>query len=79
MLNTMLTDVFVNTKFILDRLFEENDPDFDKAIEIALAMEKATLGANEIFQPHKAVNQIRQHFPRKAYDKINDRRNLGVS
>lgn len=45
MLNTMLRDVFVsglNTKFILDRHFE-NDPDFYKIIEIALAMEKATL------------------------------------
>lgn len=76
----MSRDVFVsglNTKFILDRLFEENYPDFDKTIEIALAMEKATLGANKIFQPHKAVNQVRQHFPRKAYDKSNDRHNLG--
>lgn len=68
MLNTMLRDVFVsglNAKYILDRLFEENDPDFDKTVGIALALEKATLGASEILhQPHRPIHQMKPDFKR---------------
>lgn len=51
MLNTMLRDVFVSglrDRNILDRLFQEDDIDLDKTIKIALSMEKAVQGANEI-------------------------------
>ncbi|XP_073984943.1 uncharacterized protein [Rhodnius prolixus] len=51
MLATMLRDVFVSglrSKHILDRLFEEDNPSFDKTVEIALALEKASGGTGEI-------------------------------
>ncbi|XP_035226730.1 uncharacterized protein LOC118199052 [Stegodyphus dumicola] len=51
MLNTMLRDVFVSglrDRNILDRLFQEDDIDLEKTLKIALAMEKAVKGANEI-------------------------------
>ncbi len=51
MLNVMLRDVFVSglrSKNILDRLFEEDDADLDKTLAIALAMEKAVRGANDV-------------------------------
>ncbi|XP_054723430.1 uncharacterized protein K02A2.6-like [Uloborus diversus] len=51
MLNTMLRDVFVSglrDRNILDRLFQEDDIDLEKTLKIALSMEKAVKGANEI-------------------------------
>ncbi|XP_073979966.1 uncharacterized protein [Rhodnius prolixus] len=51
MLATMLRDVFVSglrSKHILDRLFEEDSPSFDKTVEIALALETASGGTGEI-------------------------------
>ncbi|GBM53259.1 hypothetical protein AVEN_128425-1 [Araneus ventricosus] len=59
MLNIMLRDVFVSglrDKAILDRLFEEDNIDLEKTLQIALAMEKACKGANDIMgQGIKAV------------------------
>ncbi|GBN26034.1 hypothetical protein AVEN_86874-1 [Araneus ventricosus] len=47
----MLRDVFVSglrDKAILDRLFEEDNIDLGKRLQIALAMEKSCKGANDI-------------------------------
>lgn len=62
-MKTMLRDVFVSglrSKAILDRLFEEDDISLEKTIELALAMEKATIGTYEILQPSSSptVNKI---------------------
>ncbi|GFQ86533.1 uncharacterized protein K02A2.6 [Trichonephila clavata] len=51
MLNIMLRAVFVSglrDKRILDRLFEEDNINLEKTLNIALAMEKAFKGANDI-------------------------------
>ncbi|GFU89183.1 uncharacterized protein CG43867 [Trichonephila clavipes] len=51
MLNIMLRDVFVSglrDKMILDRLFEEDNINLEKTLNIALAMEKAFKGTNDI-------------------------------
>lgn len=62
MLNTVLRDIFVGglkDKQILDRLFEEDDISFEKTIEIASAIEKASQGARDILSvPSFAVNKI---------------------
>ncbi|GFX55977.1 retrovirus-related Pol polyprotein from transposon 412 [Trichonephila clavipes] len=50
-LNIMLRDLFVSglrVKMILDGLFEEDNINLEKTLNIALAMEKAFKGANDI-------------------------------
>lgn len=59
MLNVMLRDVFVSglkDKTILDRLFEEDNIDLDKTLQIAVAMEKACKGANDVMG--KGINAL---------------------
>ncbi|BES87362.1 Hypothetical Protein NTJ_00167 [Nesidiocoris tenuis] len=62
MLNIMLRDVFVSglrAKSILDRLFEEDDISLSKTIKLALAIEKATCGTNEILHTENpTVNRV---------------------
>ncbi|CAB0000711.1 unnamed protein product [Nesidiocoris tenuis] len=60
-LNIMLRDVFVSglrSKIILDRLFEEDDPELDKTISLASAIEKASEGTSEILSPIQLVNKV---------------------
>ncbi|GFR14890.1 uncharacterized protein K02A2.6 [Trichonephila clavata] len=69
MLNIMLRDVFVSglrDKIILDRLFEEDNINLEKTLNIALAMEKAFKGANDIMG--RGINSM-QTF-KKHMDKI---------
>ncbi|GFW80444.1 uncharacterized protein K02A2.6 [Trichonephila clavipes] len=59
MLNIMLRDVFVSglrDKMILDRLFEEDNINLEKTLNIALAMEKAFTGTNDIMG--RAINSM---------------------
>ncbi|GFU07178.1 transposon Tf2-9 polyprotein [Trichonephila clavipes] len=78
MLNIMLRDVFVSglrDKMILDRLFEEDNINLEKTLNIALAMEKAFRGTNDImgrainpmqtFKKHMDKNPILQKAERK--------------
>ncbi|GFW38872.1 retrovirus-related Pol polyprotein from transposon 412 [Trichonephila clavipes] len=80
MLNIMLRDVFVSglrDKMILDRLFEEDNINLEKTLNIALAMEKAFKGTNDImgrainsmqtFKKHMDKNPILQKAERKHY------------
>ncbi|GFW83352.1 retrovirus-related Pol polyprotein from transposon 412 [Trichonephila clavipes] len=80
MLNIMLRDVFVSglrDKMILDRLFEEDNINLEKTLNIALAMEKAFRGTNDImgrainsmqtFKKHMDKNPILQKAERKNY------------
>ncbi|GFV29452.1 transposon Tf2-9 polyprotein [Trichonephila clavipes] len=60
MLNIMLRDVFVSglrDKMILDRLFEEDNINLEKTLNIALAMEKAFKGTNDIMG--RAINSMK--------------------
>ncbi|GBN32035.1 Uncharacterized protein K02A2.6 [Araneus ventricosus] len=70
MLNIMLRDVFVSglrDKAILDRLFEEDNIDLEKTLQIALAMEKACKGANDIMgQGIKAVYAGKKQMNKKS-------------
>ncbi|GFW00810.1 transposon Tf2-6 polyprotein [Trichonephila clavipes] len=78
MLNIMLRDVFVSglrDKMILDRLFEEDNINLEKTLNLALAMEKAFRGTNDImgrainsmqtFKKHMDKNPILQKAERK--------------
>ncbi|GFW03249.1 transposon Tf2-9 polyprotein [Trichonephila clavipes] len=80
MLNIMLRDVFVSglrDKMILDRLFEEDNINLEKTLNISLAMEKAFKGTNDImgrainsmqtFKKHMNKNPILQKAERKNY------------
>ncbi|GFT88666.1 retrovirus-related Pol polyprotein from transposon 412 [Trichonephila clavipes] len=80
MLSIMLRDVFVSglrDKMILDRLFEEDNINLEKTLNIALAMEKAFRGTNDImgrainsmktFKKHMDKNPILQKAERKHY------------
>ncbi|GFT53243.1 uncharacterized protein K02A2.6 [Trichonephila clavipes] len=80
MLSIMLRDVFVSglrDKMILDRLFEEDNINLEKTLNIALAMEKAFRGTNDImgrainsmqtFKKHMEKNPILQKAERKHY------------
>ncbi|GBM07216.1 Uncharacterized protein K02A2.6 [Araneus ventricosus] len=66
----MLRDVFVSglrDKAILDRLFEEDNIDLEKTLQIALAMEKACKGANDIMgQRIKAVYAGKKQMNKKS-------------
>ncbi|GFR11204.1 transposon Tf2-6 polyprotein [Trichonephila clavata] len=67
-LNIMLRDVFVSglrDKMILDRLFEEDNINLEKTLNIALAMEKAFKEANDIMG--RGINSM-QTF-KKCMDK----------
>ncbi|GFW76444.1 transposon Tf2-9 polyprotein [Trichonephila clavipes] len=70
MLNIMLRDVFVSglrDKMILDRLFEEDNIDLEKTLNIALAMEKAFRGTNDIMG--RAINSMqtfKKHMDKKS-------------
>ncbi|GFT19216.1 uncharacterized protein K02A2.6 [Trichonephila clavipes] len=70
MLNIMLRDVFVSglrDKMILDRLFEEDNINLEKTLNIALAMEKAFRGANDIMG--RAINSMqtfKKHMDKKS-------------
>ncbi|GFX57888.1 transposon Tf2-9 polyprotein [Trichonephila clavipes] len=79
MLNIMLRDVFVSglrDKMILDRLFEEDNINLEKTLNIALAMEKAFRGTNDImgrainsmktFEKHMDKNPILQKSRKKT-------------
>ncbi|GFV67361.1 retrovirus-related Pol polyprotein from transposon 412 [Trichonephila clavipes] len=69
MLNIMLRDVFVSglrDKMILDRLFEEDNINLEKTLNIALAMEKAFRGTNDIMG--RAINSMqtfKKHMDKK--------------
>ncbi|GFS65869.1 retrovirus-related Pol polyprotein from transposon 412 [Trichonephila clavipes] len=78
MLSIMLRDVFVSglrDKMILDRLFEEDNINLEKTLNIALAMEKAFRGTNDImgrainsmqtFKKHMDKNPILQKKPKE--------------
>ncbi|GFW50084.1 transposon Tf2-9 polyprotein [Trichonephila clavipes] len=70
MLNIMLRDVFVSglrDKMILDRLFEEDNINLEKTLNIALAMEKAFRGTDDIMG--RAINSMRTF--KKHMDKKN--------
>ncbi|GFX24926.1 retrovirus-related Pol polyprotein from transposon 412 [Trichonephila clavipes] len=70
MLNIMLRDVFVSglrDKMILDRLFEEDNINLEKTLNIALAMEKAFKGTNDIMG--RAINSMqtfKKHMDKKS-------------
>ncbi|GFT44920.1 uncharacterized protein K02A2.6 [Trichonephila clavipes] len=70
MLNIMLRDVFVSglrDKMILDRLFEEDNINLEKTLNIALAMEKAFRGTNDIMG--RAINSMKtfkKHMDKKS-------------
>ncbi|GFT90844.1 uncharacterized protein K02A2.6 [Trichonephila clavipes] len=70
MLNIMLRDVFVSglrDKMILDRLFEEDNITLEKTLNIALAMEKAFKGTNDIMG--RAINSMqtfKKHMDKKS-------------
>ncbi|GFW31144.1 uncharacterized protein K02A2.6 [Trichonephila clavipes] len=70
MLNIMLRDVFVSglrDKLILDRLFEEDNINLEKTLNIALAMEKAFKGTNNIMG--RAINSMqtfKKHMDKKS-------------
>ncbi|GFY04210.1 transposon Tf2-9 polyprotein [Trichonephila clavipes] len=69
MLNIMLRDVFVSglrDKMILDRLFEEDNINLEKTLNIALAMEKAFKGTNDIMG--RAINSMQtlKHMDKKS-------------
>ncbi|GFU88099.1 uncharacterized protein K02A2.6 [Trichonephila clavipes] len=70
MLNIMLRDVFVSglrDKMILDRLFEEDNINLEKTLHIALAMEKAFKGTNDIMG--RAINSMqtfKKHMDKKS-------------
>ncbi|GFV43186.1 uncharacterized protein TNCV_4174351 [Trichonephila clavipes] len=69
MLSIMLRDVFVSglrDKMILDRLFEEDNINLEKTLNIALAMEKAFRGTNDIMG--RAINSMKTF--KKHMDKI---------
>ncbi|GFW10759.1 uncharacterized protein K02A2.6 [Trichonephila clavipes] len=70
MLNIMLREVFVSglrDKMILDRLFEEDNINLEKTLNIALAMEKAFRGTNDIMG--RAINSMqtfKKHMDKKS-------------
>ncbi|GFU80647.1 retrovirus-related Pol polyprotein from transposon 412 [Trichonephila clavipes] len=70
MLSIMLRDVFVSglrDKMILDRLFEEDNINLEKTLNIALAMEKAFRGTNDIMG--RAINSMKtfkKHMDKKS-------------
>ncbi|GFW05027.1 uncharacterized protein K02A2.6 [Trichonephila clavipes] len=70
MLSIMLRDVFVSglrDKMILDRLFEEDNINLEKTLNIALAMEKAFKGTNDIMG--RAINSMqtfKKHMDKKS-------------
>ncbi|CAA9999561.1 unnamed protein product, partial [Nesidiocoris tenuis] len=68
MLNTMLRDAFVSglrSKAMLDRLFEEDDVDLKRTMELASAIERACEGTTEVLHqvtpPAQAVHKIKFH------------------
>ncbi|GFW15163.1 transposon Tf2-9 polyprotein [Trichonephila clavipes] len=70
MFSIMLRDVFVSglrDKMILDRLFEEDNINLEKTLNIALAMEKAFRGTNDIMG--RAINSMqtfKKHMDKKS-------------
>ncbi|GFX09182.1 transposon Tf2-9 polyprotein, partial [Trichonephila clavipes] len=70
MLNIMLRDVFVSglrDKMILDRLFEEDNINLEKTLNIALAIKKAFKGTNDIMG--RAINSMqtfKKHMDKKS-------------
>ncbi|GFR29769.1 uncharacterized protein K02A2.6 [Trichonephila clavata] len=70
MLNIMLRDVFVSglrDKMILDRLFEEDNINLEKTLNIALAMEKAFKGANDIMgRGINSMQTFKKHMDKKC-------------
>lgn len=77
MLNTMLRDVFVSglrDRNILDRLFQEDDIDLENTLKIALSMEKAVKGANEIMGKSAEMKAFKANkkgskFSKQRYEK----------
>ncbi|GFR10297.1 retrovirus-related Pol polyprotein from transposon 412 [Trichonephila clavata] len=70
MLNIMLRDVFVSglrDKMILDRLFEEDNINLEKTLNIALAMEKAFKGVNDIMGGGiNSMQTFKKHMDKKS-------------
>lgn len=78
MLNIMLRDVFVSglrNKMILDRLFEEDNIDLDKTVQIALAMERAYKGASDVLGSSANINAVSEKPKKRGY-KSDKKRNL---
>ncbi|GFY08254.1 uncharacterized protein K02A2.6 [Trichonephila clavipes] len=69
MLNIMLRDVFVSglrDKMILDRLFEEDNNYLEKTLNIALAMEKAFKGTNDVGRAINSMKTFKKHMDKKS-------------
>ncbi|GFX59067.1 uncharacterized protein K02A2.6 [Trichonephila clavipes] len=83
MLNIMLRDVFVSglwDKMILDRLFEEDNINLEKTLNIALAMEKAFKGANDIMgRGINSMQTFKKHMDKKSNFTKNRKKTLYCS
>ncbi|GFR31198.1 hypothetical protein TNCT_332651 [Trichonephila clavata] len=83
MLNIMLRDVFVSglrDKMILDRLFEEDNINLEKTLNIALAMEKAFKGANDIMgRGINSMQTFKKHMDKKSNFTKNQKKTLYCS
>ncbi|GFR11749.1 retrovirus-related Pol polyprotein from transposon 412 [Trichonephila clavata] len=83
MLNIMLRDVFVSglrDKMILDRLFEEDNINLEKTLNIALAMEKAFKGANDIMGGRiNSMQTFKKHMDKKSNFTKNQKKTLYCS
>ncbi|GFR18389.1 transposon Tf2-9 polyprotein [Trichonephila clavata] len=70
MLNIMLHDVFVSglwDKMILDRLFEEDNINIEKTLNIELAMKKAFKGANDVMgRGINSMQTFKKHMDKKS-------------
>ncbi|GFR32159.1 uncharacterized protein K02A2.6 [Trichonephila clavata] len=83
MLNIMLRDMFVSglrDKMILDRLFEEDNINLEKTLNIALAMEKAFKGANDIMgRGINSMQTFKKHMDKKSNFTKNQKKTLYCS
>ncbi|GFQ88129.1 transposon Tf2-9 polyprotein [Trichonephila clavata] len=83
MLNIMLRDVFVSElrdKMILDRLFEEDNINLEKTLNIALTMEKAFKGANDIMgRGINSMQTFKKHMDKKSNFTKNQKKTLYCS
>ncbi|GFR10231.1 transposon Tf2-6 polyprotein [Trichonephila clavata] len=83
MLNIMLRDVFVSglrDKIILDRLFEEDNINLEKTLNIALVMEKAFKGANDIMgRGINSMQTFKKHMDKKSNFTKNQKKTLYCS
>ncbi|GFR02414.1 transposon Tf2-9 polyprotein [Trichonephila clavata] len=83
MLNIMLRDVFVSElrdNIILYRLFEEDNINLEKTLNIALAMEKAFKGANDIIgREINSMQTFKKHMDKKSNFTKNQKKTLYCS